>query len=301
MLLIAVCLGVAAQATVADADTLDRQRYVDRLAQARAALVSARAAGPAARTAFVDRARDLLRQTTALHFDDGSSVSVDDGPIAGRIDTSDPALDAAIADVALLADMASPSTTIDPVAADARLRQLVGEHRARGAQVSLVDLLSRWLARSLSRLNGSPPDIRIVITVAAGLGLALLLVVLGILGRDLRERFRRDVVLPELRAERGVDPAAHLRDAEDALRDGRARDAIRALYLYAIAALAAREMIRYDPSLTDRELLARAGAIPNAAPLRELVELHALVWYGLREARSGDAERARALARRAVA
>ncbi len=249
----------------------------------------------------MERARALLRGTTAVRLADGSTVPVDDTVLAARIDTSNAALEAAIADLATLADLASRRTAMDVAAADARLRQLVGEQRALGGQISLIDTLSRWLARSLSGLGGAPPDPRIVVVTAGGVGLALLLLIVAILGRDLRERFRREVVLPEIAAERASDPAAHLRAAEDAIRAGRAREAIVALYAYAIAVLAAREAIRYDPSLTDRELLARAGTIPNADALRDLVDLHERVSYGLREARADDAARARALALRAVA
>jgi hypothetical protein len=298
---LAVTAGLAMQASRADADTVDRTRYAARLADARSALVAARAAPPASRQAPVDRARSLLLETTAVRLADGSTVAVDDGALAARLRTADAALDAAIADLALLADLASRRDVIDPGAADARLRQLVGEHRARGGQVSLIDVLSRAIARFLSGLGGAPPDTRIVVVGAGGIGLALLLVVLGIVGRDLRERFRRDVVLPELVAERAADPAEHLRTAEEALRAARARDAIRALYLYAIGTLAARELVRYDPSLTDRELLARARAIPHADALRDLVDLHERASYGLREVRADDALRARALALRAVA
>lgn len=218
-----------------------------------------------------------------------------------RISTSDASLDAAIADLDVLADLAGRSPAIDPAGAEARLRQLVGEHRAREAQVSIIDVFSRWLARSLAGLGGRPPDPRVLLVGAGGIGLGLLVLILAIMGRDLRERFRREVVLPELRAETRPDPAEHLRRAEDALRHGRLRDVIHALYLYAIAALDAREAVRYDPSLTDRELLARAGTIPHADALRDLVELHARVWYGLREPGADDAARARALALRAGA
>ncbi|HEX9437615.1 MAG TPA: DUF4129 domain-containing protein [Candidatus Limnocylindria bacterium] len=272
------------------------------MSDARAALVLARQARTDARQPLVDRARALLRETTALRLDDGTTVTVDDHALAARLDTSDTRLDAAIADLAALARIASsPTIPIDTAAADAQLRQLVGEHRALGGQVSFIDLLSRWLTRTVSGLAGAPPDPRIVIVTAGGTGLAILLVVLALIGRDLRERFRREVILPELIAARAADPLEHLRAAEDAIRGGRARDAIRALYLYALATLAAREAIRYDPSLTDREILARARTIPHAEALRDLVELHERVSYGLREARTDDAERARALAMRAVA
>lgn len=250
---------------------------------------------------LVEGARALLLATTALRLDDGTTLPVDDGVLAGRVTAEEASVEAATRAVDALGELAGRSVTIDLPSADASLRQLVGEVRARDAQVSIADVLSRWLARWIAGLRGSPPDPRIVLVVGAGLGLALLVLVIAILGRGLRERFRREVVLPELRAERGPDPAAHLRGADEALRRGRLSVAVHELYLYAIAVLAAREAIRYDPSLTDRELLARAGAIPGAGPLRDLVALHDLVWYGLREAGADEAARARALAVRAVA
>lgn len=245
--------------------------------------------------------QEILRATTAMRLESGFEIAIDDRALAARITTEEGSLRAALADVTLLRDVASGSPSIDADAAVAELRLRVGEHRASDAQMTLIDLIAQWLARSLADLRGAPPNPRIAITIAGGLGLALVLVVLGILGRDIRERFRREVILAELHLPGRPDPAAHLRTAEEALRSGSAREAIHALYLYAIAALAARESIHYDPSLTDRELLARAGAIPHADALRDLVEIHDRVWYGLREPASGEAARARQLARRAAA
>lgn len=283
------------------ADTVGVSQYRERLEGARLLLLEALRAAPSERAATVERAQQLLRETTALRLEGGATIAVDDTAIASRIATADDSLRAGIADVTLLLDLASRSPAVDPAAAVAELRLRVGEYRASDAQMTFVDLLSRWLARFVADLRGAPPDPRILITVAGGVGLALVLVVIGILGRDIRERFRREVMLPELRPEERPDPALHLRHAEDALRGGSPRDAIHALYLYAIAALAAREAIRYDPSLTDRELLARAGAIPHADALRGLVEIHDRVWYGLREPATGEAARARQLAQRAAA
>ena len=73
-----------------------------------------------------------------------------------------------------------------------------------------------------------------------------------------------------------------------------------ALYLYALTALTARETIRYDPALTDRELLTRAAGIPHADALRDLVALYERSWFGLREPATEEARRARALAVRVV-
>mgnify|MGYP001603574468 FL=1 len=237
-----------------------------------------------------------------MRLADGTTVGIDDRALADRLSATDDGLARAVADLELLVAQSERAARpgLDPAEADARLRQMVGEHRAREAQVSLADAIARAIVRFLADLRGAPPDPRVPIVAVGGVGTALLLVVLAIMGRDIRERFRREVVLPELRAERGPDPAALLRRADEALASGRAREAIHALYLFAIAALAAREVIRLDPSLTDRELLSRAGAIPQAGALRDLVDLHERIWYGLRDARGEDAARARRLALQAA-
>ncbi len=288
------------QATAADADTLGRRAYHDRLAQARELVVAARAAPLGRRPALLETAKELLRRTTALDVGGGAAVPVDDGGLADRLATGDASLDAAARDLDLLI-ASTDAASIDSAAADARLRQLAGEHRAREAQTSISDLIARWLTRFLAGVEGAPLDPKIAFAAAGGLGLAALALVLGILGRDVRERFRREAVLPELRAARSADPAEHLRAADEALRAARPREAIHRLYLYALASLAASEAIRYDPSLTDGEVLARALSIPHADALRDLVELHGRIWYGLHDAGAADADRARGLALRAAA
>ena len=270
------------------------------MAEARIALVQARAAAPLARGQLVARAQDLLRRTTAIRIDDGTIVEVDDSGIADAIGARGSDLDAALADLAALEDLAR-GPGVDLRVADARLHTLVGEHRAADAEISVVDLAVRAVQRWLEEGLGPAGDPRIRMVAEYGLGLALLVLIGGILGRDIRERFRREVAATGTEGGRFVDPATHLRRAEDAVRAGDAREAVHALYLYAIRVLASREALRYDPSLTDREILAGARAIPHADALRDLVSLHELVWYGLRAAGTEDAARARRLALDAAA
>lgn len=234
---------------------------------------------------------------------DGSSLRVDDRPLAAALDVTDRAIDRTIAQLQSRIDQAERAVRlrIDPAAADATLRDLVGEHRVRTAPQTILDLLLGAVGRFLAGLGGAPPDGAVVLRVVGGLGVAALLVILGLLGRGLPERFRRETLLPELRVQRAADPAAHLRGADAALAAGRWRDAIHSLYLYALHALAARELLRYDPALTDRELLRRAAGAPGADALRELVALHERVWFGLREAAADEARRARELALRTAA
>ncbi len=262
--------------------------------------MEARAAPIATRGGIVGAAKALLRRTTALDVA-GTAVPVDDGALAAGLATDDASLDAAASEIDLLVRSLDAEDAVDPTAADARLRQLAAQRHTGAPRLSIPAVIAAWVARFLAGLGGTPPDQRIPIVAVGGVCLAALVLVLGILGRDLRERFRKDVVLPELRAARAADPAEHLGAADDALRAGHARDAIHRLYLYALASLAAHQTIRYDPSLTDGEVLSRALTIPHADALRELVELHGRVWYGLHDARAADAERARSLALRAAA
>jgi len=204
-------------------------------------------------------------------------------------------LDAYIALVARAA-----ARPIDPGRADAALRDVIRQESARTSSQSLGDAIVRALQRFTGGLEGPRPDPLVLVQVIAGLGLALMLFVLGTLGRGLRERVRGEVVLRARGATARADPAAHLAAADRAIGEGRAREAVHALYLYALTALTARETIRYDPALTDRELLTRAAGIPHADALRDLVALYERSWFGLREPATEEARRARALAVRVV-
>ena len=260
----------------------------------------ARTAEPANRARMLGEATVLLRVTTVIESR-GEPVPVDDGAIADMLAGPDGAnralliLDAHIA----TADRALQSG-IDPTTADARLRDVLGSAgNAAGAAPSGVGALLQWISERVAAFVsglGGIPDLRFLPWIVAAFGLALVLFIVATLGRGVRERVRREVLLPDRALARADDPAVHRRSAEAALAGGRAREAIHELYLYVLGSLAARELIRYDPALTDRELLVRAAAIPNADALRDLIALYERAWFGLREPDAAEAERARSLA-----
>jgi uncharacterized protein DUF4129 len=241
----------------------------------------------------------LLRQTTAIQTH-GEIVPVDDGPVADLLASPNGATGAiAILDGYIaIADRAS-QTGIDPATADARLREVLGSAGTPGTSLSgvaaLLDWISSRLAAFFSGLSGLP-DFRFLPWIVAAFGVGLVLVIVATLGRGVRERVRTEVLLSDRALARAADPLAHRHAAEAALAGGRAREAIHELYLYVLQSLAARELIRYDPALTDHELLLRAAAIPNADALRDLVALYERAWFGLREPDAAEAERARSLA-----
>lgn len=284
---------------VALADTVPVGEYARRLEQARAELVRARAGG-SGQAAALSNARALLTRTDALTLATGDRLPIDDAALAGPSDGRAADIDAAIArvDARLILVRRSGAPSIDAAAADARLREIVRQSAVDAPPVDLLDAIGRAILRFFSQLRGPGIDTSVVWPAVGLLGVAVILFVLATLGRALPERVRREVLVNARALEARVDPAAQLRAADAALAAGRPRDALHAFYLYVIAALSAREAIRYDPALTDRELLDRAAAIPHADSLRDLVLLYERSWFGLREPSQDEARRARDLALR---
>ena len=289
----------AAQPLVAHADTVTPRDYRQRLTDARALVVQARSLSGAARNTAVTRARLTLLATTTITLPSGDLV-IDDSALADRITTNDASLDAALAlidtQLALTARAVSPA--IDASRSDAALRDVLRAAETAQASPSLIDAVVRAFQRFLAGLDGPRIDFALAWPLLGILGAAIIFFVVATLGRGLGERVRTEVALREAAGADRPDPARHLRAADDALAAGRPREAIHALYLFALTSLVAREAIRYDPALTDRELLVRAAAIPHADALRDLVVLYERSWFGLRDLGAEEARRARALAMR---
>ncbi|HJW50006.1 MAG TPA: hypothetical protein VJ726_11365, partial [Candidatus Limnocylindria bacterium] len=256
MLAIALWL---AQPLVAHADTVSPRDYRQRLTDARALVVQARGLTGAGRDAAVTQARLVLLATTAITLPAGE-LTINDGALAARIVSSDEALDAAIAlldaQLALVSRAVSPS--LDSARSDAALRDVLRAVESAQASPSLIDAIVRAFQRFLAGLEGPRVDFGLVWPVVGVLGAAIIFFVVATLGRGLGERVRTEVALSESAGADRADPARHLRAADEALAAGRPRDAIHALYLFALTSLVAREAIRFDPALTDRELLVRA-------------------------------------------
>ena len=296
--MLAVALWLA-QPLVAHADTVSPRDYRQRLTDARALVVQARALTGAARDAAVTRARSVLTVTTAIALPAGE-LTINDSALAERIVSSDAALDAAVAlfdaQLALVSRAVSPS--IDAARSDAALRDVLRAVENAQASPSFIDAIVRAFQRFLAGLEGPRVDFGLVWPLLGILGAAIIFFVVATLGRGLGERVRTEVALRESAGADRADPARHLRAADEALAAGRPRDAIHALYLFALTSLVAREAIRFDPALTDRELLVRAAAIPHADALRDLVALYERSWFGLRDPGTDEARRARSLALR---
>jgi uncharacterized protein DUF4129 len=298
ILVLAVAMWLA-QPQVAHADTVSPRDYRQRLIDARALVVQARAVSGTARDSAVTRARLVILATTAVALPSGD-LTVNDSALAERIVSSDVALDAALAlldaQLALASRVVAPS--IDAAKSDAALRDVLRATQNAQASPSFIDSIARAFQRFLAGLEGPRVDFGLVWPLLGILGAAIIFFVVATLGRGLGERVRTEVALRESAGADRADPARHLRAADEALATGRPRDAIHALYLFALTSLVAREAIRFDPALTDRELLVRAAAIPHADALRDLVALYERSWFGLRDPGADEAQRARSLAMR---
>lgn len=123
-----------------------------------------------------------------------------------------------------------------------------------------------------------------VLTIVGGILFALLLawwiqrlVRSFVRDADLRRRQEGESDLPAT--------AAHARTiAAEQAREGSYRAAVRSLYLSALLSLEEADLVAHDRTLTNRELLARAGAAPKGAQIqpamRPVVQGFDDVWYG---------------------
>lgn len=281
------------------ADTVSLAAYRDRLAAARASLVTAQRAGPSQRPALVADARALLRRTDAVLLGSGGTLAIDDAGLAEPLDATDAGIAGTIArlDARLLLVSRLGSPAIDGARADAA-RDAAVRPTVAAAGRSVMDVLQQLVLSFLAGLSGPRLDPRWLVTAVGLLGVAVILFVVATLGRGLPERVRREVLVADRTHGAHADPRAHLRAADAALAAGAPRDALHALFLYVITSLSDREVIRYDPSFTDRELLAATVAIPHAEELRDLVGMYERSWFGLRAPSRDEVARARELALR---
>lgn len=227
---------------------------------------------------------------------------LDETRLVRRLIETTAAIDAGVADIDQLIAIADRaiSPPFNVAQADAQLRELAAAEETRSGGNDLFSAIGEILRRLLPSPNASLPSgsVEITLTIA---GAALLVVIVAILVRGVRERIRRETVLAAAHTEAAASAAVQLAAAEHAAVTGDPRAALHAFYRYAILTLAERRMLRYEPSLTDRELLERASSLPQVETLRELISLHDRAWFGLKGATSEEADHARDLAERAVA
>lgn len=277
----------------------------------RAALTTARTQVDAARqVSGADRQRSIgvaaatLSGITEVQAGDATFTSLPHEPLQALLRAGD---DASLAQASgMLAETIAALDSVrvgqlDPVKARSVLDATLGSSDFR-RQPSWTDALAELLRDALAALF---PDLRApqvtnreVAIALTGIVTLLIVIVATNATRGLRAKITREAMLASSGASDRPHASDHLRAADDAIRDGHLRDALRELFLAALAGLEERGGVRLDPALTDREILVRAAGSPRADDLSALVALYEPAWYGVREPTATEVERADELARR---
>ena len=206
---------------------------------------------------------------------------------------------------------------LDGVAAQARLQIVTQQLDAAGADAtsarlalmetvlaspafqnreSWLDQVRRWLANLFQQWIGdtepnvTPTPVSATLAQIVGWGAVvagsvLLIVLLARWLQTLLRAFVGDAVKTATDDDAApTTPAAARAAASQLAERGDYRAAVRQLYLAALLTLQDRRIVVRDPSLTNREVLARTPAAhPVHAPLAAVVEVFDDVWYGVHE------------------
>ncbi len=262
-------------------ETITLAAYADRIAAGERAV--AHATGLDTTKAIADVAADL-RRISAVRLPSGAAVYV--RPLLTGQERPEVAL-ARLRLVDRQLAEAEHDRTME------RLAQL-DDVLARAEFAPDGDLLT-WLRRALNSQQDAvqEPSSRVpalaaralnwVIAIVGGL---VALVVLSLLIQALLGGFVTDVRLR--RSADGEEDALTAADARqqaaEQARVGNFREAVRRLYLATLLNLADRGLLRYDRSLTNREVLMRMPAeSPLRARLTPVIDTFESVWYGVRE------------------
>ncbi len=213
-------------------------------------------------------------------------------PLLGEADTEPLTSTVAFTRVQLVLDQLTAATNDNTAMRLALLNQILAQPEFN-TPLSLWDRFWRWLRSFLPELDASPVSrgtgavVRLIVWAIAGVGGILLIFLLsywlqGLLGNfvtdfEARRRLASGEELP-LTANAARQQAATLAAA------GNYREAVRQLYLSALLALEERNLLTYDRSLTNREVLAQLRdqtAVQNH--LQPVVETFDNVWYGIQE------------------
>jgi hypothetical protein len=135
----------------------------------------------------------------------------------------------------------------------------------------------RWLFDSM---EGLPDVVRwIVVILSAVLCVALVAHIIYTLIRAVRGPADRHLGAYQSAA-RVIDPAELEQDAEQAGARGDYIGAIRLLFRATLRRIELAEKKNFQPGFTNRELLRRYQATPLGEPIRRLVEVIDMKWYG---------------------
>ncbi len=229
------------------------------------------------------RAADILARIAPAQVAAGYTLPVDNGDLLAALRAPAPDLPAVEARLgALLAEVrAAPDGRPPDPAVFAALDAVLAQPEFQAAQPNPVDsFISDLLRRLLSVSIGGG---QIGVNLVAVVGTLLVLAVLGALIYNLWRTVAPHTALPVAGDQAGERLSARsaLAQAGALAAGGDYRAAIRYLYLSTLLLLDERRALRYDRSLTNREVLAQvAGDEALVERLRPVVEEFDRVWYG---------------------
>ena len=175
----------------------------------------------------------------------------------------------------------------------AQLDAVFARHEFNTPQ-SLWQRFIRWLRSHLPDVEISPGGgenggavTNVIIWTIAGVGVLLLIFLLSYWLQGLLGSFVSDFEARRRAAdgeEMPLTATAARAQASASAQAGNYRQAVRQLYLSALLALEEQNLIRYDRSLTNREVLAQVRSQPGIQHhLQPVVETFDDVWYGIHE------------------
>ncbi|MFN8492675.1 MAG: DUF4129 domain-containing protein [Caldilineaceae bacterium] len=264
--------------------TLSLDEYKNRLTQAAAQLEQTGNS-----TATVASVQKELAIIKTVLLPSGQMVTLQ--PLLGATDEKPPDREVALARLRLVRDQLKAAGQDHTAARLAMLDQILAQPEFN-TPLSLWERFLRWLRSFLPQSalgNGQATGtaVRVIAWGVAGVGAILLIVLLsywlqGLFGSfvvdfDLRRRKQTGEEIP-LTATTARQQATVLAQA------GNYREAVRQLYLSALLSLEEHALIRYDRSLTNREVLAQVQKQrPVQSHLQPIVETFDNVWYGIHE------------------
>lgn len=281
MLLVNLFCPVLAQEQPA---TLSLDEYKNRLTQAAAQLEEANNSA----TPVANVQKELAAIKTVL-LPSGQMVTLQ--PLLGAADEPPPDRNIALARLQLVRDQLNAAAQDNTAARLAMLDQILAQPEFN-TPLSLWERFLRWLRARLPQStpgNGQATGAaaRVIIWGVAGVGAVLLVVLLSYW---LQGVFGSFVVDFDLRRRKSIGEAAPLtataarQQATVLAEAGNYREAVRQLYLSALLSLEEHALIRYDRSLTNREVLAQVQKQQTVqSHLQPIVETFDNVWYGIHE------------------
>ncbi len=229
-----------------------------------------------------------LEAVTAVQLPGGETVPVDNSELIEALRQSPP--DRGAIETRLTALMEAHRdwvrTAPDP-AAYGKLSEILArpEFQPQVAQPSLFEewwqRFIDWLARQLARFGLGDVHLPGFDWLVTAIGVLVLGSVILYFVRSLRANLAAEAALEDIMNGPKISSAAALEQAQQLAAQSDYRSAVRFLYLAAVLALDERGLLRFDRSLTNREVLWQASTDERLrGELAPVVQVFDRVWYG---------------------